>query len=164
MVRNSFKEIFSDSNNIFFMTWIKRYEQRKSSLPKFRLIPIFRLQDCAWLCCVSLLHLTTVLNQFLWMRIYVKNVLKFTLKWFQLDTNNSNFESTLYMISLSMPLISFKSTLVFFIFYFFFFFFLNKGEKCAQILYFSMLLTKTKQNKTKNKNKNKKQKNKKSVY
>ena len=54
----SIKGIFSDSNSIFFMTWIRRNKQEKK-LPKFQLIPLQVMHDYEhWYCSIdySLMH------------------------------------------------------------------------------------------------------------
>ena len=117
---DSIKGIFSDSNNIL---WHESELNKKSLglLPKFQLIPILRIQvmhdyvhrHCSIDYCIKLslvyetlcpkllsFHKEMISAWFLWGNVLLRGEL-------QKDTINSNFdnfESTLYMKSVSMPL------------------------------------------------------------
>ena len=53
--RNITLGIFSDPNNIFFMTWIRRCKE-KTPISKISVNSNSTFTSYAWLCCVSLLH------------------------------------------------------------------------------------------------------------
>ena len=114
------KGIFSDSNNIFL--WHESEDiNKKSLLPKFQLIPILRLQVMHdyvhWHCsidyrvklslvyetlCPKLLsfHKEMISAWFLWGNVLIRGELQI----YTINSKFENFESALYMKSVSIPL------------------------------------------------------------
>ena len=117
---SSIKGIFSDSNNIFFMTWIRRYKQKKLK-SKISVGSNFTFSSYAWLCVFHCSHrllcyINSRVRDFLWklLSFHTKMISALYLWWSVLlrgelrkyakNSNFENFESALYSTSGSMPL------------------------------------------------------------